>query len=169
MPFSWAYAAPYYQLSGSGRCPGLMWSETSWQLLPSPLCAFFSKLLVLKLQCVSDKAQKTTGWQGEGNEKEEEEWKGGWSQCWADSNLYLRHPLVSLNKPQTFKRGGCQRTSHSELSIPPGWNARLQDVARRKESQKHWRNSSREEAKYTRTLAQPESNPSTATTPKEST
>lgn len=93
---------------------------------------FFQQTTVLKLQCVSDKAQRTTAWQGEGNEKEEEEWKGGWSQCGADSNLYLRHPLVSLNKPQTFKRGGCQRTSHSELSVPPGWNARLQDVARRR-------------------------------------
>lgn len=58
--------------------------------------------------------------------------------------------LKQTNLRPFYKKGGCQRTSHSTFHSRPGWNARLQDEAKRKKSQKHQGTTFREEAKYTR-------------------
>lgn len=58
--------------------------------------------------------------------------------------------LKQTNLRPFYKKGGCQRTSHSTFHSQPGWNARLQDEAKRKKSQKHQGTTFREEAKYTK-------------------
>lgn len=72
------------------------------------------------MQCISDKAQETSGRRGRGaGRRDKESEKECLSQRQADSNLYLWHPLLSLNKPTSdpSTRGEGVRGRHA-LNFP---------------------------------------------------
>lgn len=129
MPFSWGYCRPVLsaEAEAQARC-----SELSNFLTASPHLLLFQHAVADRtktLQCVSDKPE-TTGQRGEGGRRNKEQ-KGA-----AKLNFELTQTLSlasSVQLKQTslrpfYKMGGCQRTSHSQLSIP----SLAQDGARRK-------------------------------------
>lgn len=80
-------------------------------------------------QCISDKAQETTGQRGRGKRRRNQE-----SENESLTSVQLTQTLSlasSVRLKQTnlrpfYKKGGCQRTSHSTFHSRPGWNAECQ-------------------------------------------
>lgn len=143
MPFSWGYCCFLLSAQRQRQMPGFNVVRNFWQLLPSRVCLFSanSGRLGLKLHSESQtKARKqlvSGGGEKKGGRKVKRRPKS-MSSWLKPLSLASSGQLKQTSDPSTRREGvGPEDVTLWTFHSPPGWNAKLQDASRRKESQKH--------------------------------